>query len=225
MASVEDVLHEFGLGPEDLAAWRKSELPADAFDDWLTDRVARRPAGRRAEEIYGAEDVHEFARRAILAALTLGPEDRLLEIGCGGGMLLRDALRTGSAATGLDHSEDMVRLAAEQAPGAEVVRGRAEDLPFGDGSFTAAAMSIVLMFLPAPVKVLRECSRVLVPSGQIAVYTTGPRLRGTPAAPEPLASRCFFYDDEALGRLADQAGFADVTVLDDDGGQLLTAHR
>ena len=225
MASVEDVLHEFGLGPEDLAAWRKSELPADAFDDWLTDRVARRPAGRRAEEIYGAEDVHEFARRAILAALTLGPQDRLLEIGCGGGMLLRDALRTGSAATGLDHSEDMVRLAAEQAPGAEVVRGRAEDLPFGDGSFTAAAMSIVLMFLPAPVKVLRECSRVLVPSGQIAVYTTGPRLRGTPAAPEPLASRCFFYDDEALGRLADQAGFADVTVLDDDGGQLLTAHR
>ena len=225
MASVEDVLHEFGLGPEDLAAWRKSELPADAFDDWLTDRVARRPAGRRAEEIYGAEDVHEFARRAILAALTLGPEDRLLEIGCGGGMLLRDALRTGSAASGLDHSEDMVRLAAERAPGAEVVRGRAEDLPFGDGSFTAAAMSIVLMFLPAPVKVLRECSRVLVPSGQIAVYTTGPRLRGTPAAPEPLASRCFFYDDEALGRLADQAGFADVTVLDDDGGQLLTAHR
>jgi SAM-dependent methyltransferase len=225
VASVEDVLHEFGLGPEDLAAWRKSELPADAFDDWLTDRVARRPAGRRAEEIYGAEDVHEFARRAILAALTLGPEDRLLEIGCGGGMLLRDALRTGSAATGLDHSEDMVRLAAERAPGAEVVRGRAEDLPFGDGSFTAAAMSIVLMFLPAPVKVLRECSRVLVPSGQIAVYTTGPRLRGTPAAPEPLASRCFFYDDEALGRLADQAGFADVTVLDDDGGQLLTAHR
>ena len=225
MAPVEDVLHEFGLGPEDLAAWRKSGLPADAFDDWLTDRVARRPAGRRAEEVYGAEDVHEFARRAILAALTLGPEDRLLEIGCGGGMLLRDALRTGSAATGLDHSEDMVRLAAERAPGAEVVRGRAEDLPFGDGSFTAAAMSIVLMFLPAPVKVLRECSRVLVPSGQIAVYTTGPRLRGTPAAPEPLASRCFFYDDEALGRLADQAGFADVTVLDDDGGQLLTAHR
>ena len=225
MASVEDVLHEFGLGPEDLAAWRTSGLPADAFDDWLTDRVARRPAGRRAEEVYGAEDVHEFARRAILAALMLGPGDRLLEIGCGGGMLLRDALRTGSAATGLDHSEDMVRLTAERAPGAEVVRGRAEDLPFGDGSFTAAAMSIVLMFLPAPVKVLRECSRVLVPGGQIAVYTTGPRLRGTPAAPEPLASRCFFYDDEALGRLADQAGFADVTVLDDDGGQLLTAHR
>ena len=225
MSSVDDVLHEFGLGPEDLDAWRKSALPADAFDAWLTDRVARQPAGRRAKEVYGAEDVHEDARRAILAALMLGPEDRLLEIGCGGGLLLRDALRTGSAAVGLDHSEDMVRLAAERAPGAEVVRATAENLPFADGSFTAAAMSIVLMFLPAPVGVLRECHRVLVPGGRIAVYTAGPELRGTAAAPEPVAGRCFFYDDEALGRLADQAGFADVTVLNDDGGQLLTAHR
>ena len=44
---------------------------------------------------------HDFARRAILDALALGPEDRLLEIGCGGGLLLRDALAFGASATGI----------------------------------------------------------------------------------------------------------------------------
>lgn len=220
---IAGTLKRFGLAGDDLAAWRESGLPADAFEDWLTDRVARRPAGRRAREVYGAEDVHDFARRAILDALGLGPQDRLLDVGCGGGLLLRDALASGAAATGLDHSEEMVRLAGARAPGAEVVLGSAERLPFGDASFTAVAMSIVFFFLPDPVAVLRECRRVLAPGGRIAVYTTSPALRGTPAAPEPVASHGRFYDDEELAELARRAGLAAVAVVDDDGGQLLTA--
>jgi hypothetical protein len=38
-------LREFGLDAADVAAWQGSGLPDDAFDDWLTDRVARRPTG------------------------------------------------------------------------------------------------------------------------------------------------------------------------------------
>jgi ubiquinone/menaquinone biosynthesis C-methylase UbiE len=219
------MLRQLGLGDEDQAAWEASGLPAAAFEDWLVDRVARRPTGDRAREVYGAEDVHDFARRAILGALALRPGDRLLELGCGGGLLLRDALAAGAAATGLDHSEEMVALARRRAPGAEVVLGSAEALPFADGAFSAAAASIVLMFLPEPVAALREWRRVLAPGGRLAVYTTAPELRGTPAAPEPIASRAFFYDDAQLAALAQQAGFADVAVADDDGGQLLTARR
>jgi SAM-dependent methyltransferase len=218
-----EALRRLGLGDDDLAAWQDSGLPPPAFDDWLTDRAARRPAGPRALEVYGAQDVHEFARRAILDALALRPGDRLLEIGSGGGLLLRDAVAAGAAATGIDHSQDMVRLARERAPGAQVVLARAEALPFADASFTAVAMSIVLMFLEDPVAVLRESHRMLTPGGRIAVYTTAPELRGTPAAPEPLASRCFFYGDEALAALATGAGLVDVSVVNDAGGQLLTA--
>ena len=47
-------------------------MQEDRFDDWLTDRVARRPSGSRAREVYGADDVHEWARHAILDALALG---------------------------------------------------------------------------------------------------------------------------------------------------------
>jgi SAM-dependent methyltransferase len=218
------VLREFGLRDDDLAAWEESGLPEEAFDDWLTDRVARRPTGARAREVYGADDVHDFARRAIINALNLGPRDRLLEIGSGGGLLLRDALTFDAAAIGLDHSDEMVHLARERAPGAEVVVGSAERLPFADGSFTALAMSIVFMFLPDPVAVLRECHRVLAPRSRVAIYTTSPEMRGTPAAPEPLASLSYLYDDETLARIARRSGFTDVTVINDRGGQLLTAH-
>ncbi len=219
----EELMRAFGLGEDDRAAWSDSGLSEEAFEDWLTDRVARRPAGARARSIYGAADVHDFARRAILDALALTRGDRLLEIGCGGGRLLRDASESGAAVTGLDHSEAMVALARENAPAAEVVLGRAEDLPWAAGTFTAVAMSVVFMFFAAPGRVLEECRRVLVPAGRIAIFTTAPELRGTPAAPEPLAGRCHLYSDAELLSLLQSAGFSDVSLINDDGGQLVTA--
>jgi len=217
-------LATFGLGDDDLEAWRAAGLAPEAFDDWLIDRVARRPSGEHARQVYGAEDVHDWARRDILDQLRLGPGDRLLDVGCGGGLLLRDALATGAAATGLDHSPTMVELARRRAPGAEVVEGDAGQLPFPDGAFSAVSMSVVFFFLDDPVGVLRECRRVLQPGGRLAVYTTGAELRGTPAAPEPVASVGHFYGDDELAGLATSAGFAGVAVKHHDGGQLLTAH-
>ena len=218
-----DTLKTFGLGDDDLAAWRDSGLPDDDFDDWLTDRVARCPTGARAREVYGADTVHDWARRAILDALALGPDDRVLDLGCGGGLLLREALSTGASATGIDHSPEMVALASERAPAAEVVLGEVETLPFAEDTFTAIAMSVVFFFLDDPMVVLSECCRVLSDNGRLAVYTTASELRGTPAAPEPIASRGHFYSDAELAGLAERAGLRDVAVKSERGGQLLTA--
>lgn len=220
---MDRLLRQFGLGDDDRTAWEVSGLDEDAFDDWLTDRVARRPAGKRARRVYGAESVHDFARVAILDALSLQPDDRLLEIGCGGGLLLRDARATGAAVTGLDHSAEMVALARQTGQSAAVLVADAEQLPFLDQSFSAVAMSVVFFFFAEPVDVLRECSRVLTAGGRLAVYTTGPELRGTPASPEPLASRGHFYEDAALASLAEAAGFTESRVVNQRGGQLLTA--
>ena len=214
-------LEAFGLGDEDWEAWLAS---GGDFESWLLDRVARRPSGSRARDVYGADDVHDFARRAILDALRLGSGDSLLDVGCGGGMLLRDALAAGAEATGLDHSAEMVALARERVGGrgVRVVQGDAERLPFGDGTFTAVSMSIVFFFLPDPIAALREARRVLGAGGRLAVYTTAPELRGTPAAPEPVASHGRFYDDGTLAGFGRDTGFADVAVVSEDGGQLLT---
>lgn len=218
-------MERFGLGEEDARAWLESGLRDDAFENWLVDRVARRPTGSRARAVYGAENVHDFARRAILETLSLGPADHLLEVGCGGGQLLHEALQTGAAVSGIDHSEDMVALARECAPEARVTHARAEDLPFTEGTFTALAMSVVFFFFDDPLRVLRESRRVLARNGRIAVYTTAPELRGTPAAPEPMASHGHFYLDEDLVELAERASFRTARVRRDHGGQLLTARH
>ena len=223
MADSADRILAAGLDDADADAWTITGLPDEALDDWLTDRIARKPAGERARETYGADDVHDFARRAILTALELDADDRLLDIGCGGGLLLRDAIALGVRVTGLDHSVDMVELARERAPGATVVHASAEAMPFRDAAFTAVTMSVVFFFIEDPLRVLSEARRVLEPGGRLAVYTTPPELRGTPAAPEPIASRGHFYSDAELGELARQAGFQDVAVRRDNGGQLLTA--
>ena len=194
--------------------------------DRMTNRVARRPSGRSARKIYGADDVHSFAWEPVLEALQLTPEDLLLDVGCGGGVFMRRALQTGCRAIGVDHSRDMVRLARQRTGGdARIVHGAAEELPFKDGEFTAISCLVAFFFFPDPVAVLREFRRVLDPGrGRVAIFTTPPEMKGTPAAPYPLATRGHFYEDQELERLAPAAGFTVSRVTRTEiGSQLLVA--
>jgi len=157
--------------------------------------------------------------RVILAELSLARDDYLLEVGCGGGAFLKAALHSGCRAAAVDHSAEMVRLAREANRDAvaagrlDVREGDAAWLPFSDDTFTCAAMTGVLGFLPDPVLVLAEIRRVLARGGRVVAMGTDPELKGTPAAPEPMASRLHFYDSAQLETLGRQAGFADVRVV------------
>jgi ubiquinone/menaquinone biosynthesis C-methylase UbiE len=189
--------------------------------DRMTDRLARRPHGRKARETYGAPDVHSFAWPEVLEALALGPDDHLLDVGCGGGVFMRHAReQTGCRVTGVDHSRDMVRLAGKDA-----VFGEAEALPFDEGAFTAVTSIVAFFFFPDPVGALREMRRVLDKDrGRLAIFTTAPEAKGSPAAPYPLATRGHFYTDDELAALARHAGFSGVTVSRrDEWSQLLAA--
>ena len=187
----------------------------------MTDRIARRPHGRKARETYGAPDVHSFAWPPVLDALALGPDDHLLDVGCGGGVFLRHAReQTGCRVTGLDHSRDMVRLA-----GAGAVLGEAEQLPFPDGAFTAVSSVVAFFFFPDPLRVLAEMRRVLDPErGRLVIFTTAPEAKGTEAAPYPLATRGHFWSDEELAALPREAGLSRSRVArPDPWAQLLVA--
>jgi SAM-dependent methyltransferase len=192
--------------------------------DRMTDRIARRPHGRKARKTYGADDSHSFLWEPVLGALALGPEDRLLDVGCGGGPFLNRARESGCAIAGLDHSRDMVRLAREKT-GARIELGRAEAMPFSDAEFTAVSCLVAFFFFAEPVAALREMYRVLDPErGRIAVMTTAPEAKGTPASPYPLASRGHFHTDDELLAFARDAGFREARLAHrDDWSQLLVA--
>ena len=213
------------LAPElearELAGWFASLVRAarpEAYDDWFTDRVARRPSGAQAREVYADPLYHWPNFRAILHELALTADDRLLEVGCGGGAFLHEALKSGCTAAAIDHSPDMVRLASRQNAEAieagrlQIVEGDAASLPFADETFTAAVMTGVLGFLPDPVAAFAEIRRVLVPGGRMIALGADPALKGTPAAPEPIASRLHFYTDEEHELIGRDAGLDDVRV-------------
>ena len=217
---------ELSRDPELLGEWFVSQAVApllraaapEAHGDWLTDRRARRPSGAEARQVYGDPLYHWPNFRAILAEVALTADDRLLEVGCGGGAFLREALQSGCHAAAIDHSPDMVQLAREQNADAiaegrlEVMEGDAAALPFQDERFTAAVLTGVLGFLSDPVAAFAEIRRVLAPGGRFVALGADPALKGTPAAPEPMASRLAFYSDEEHERLGREAGFDEVEV-------------
>ena len=213
--------------PGELAGWFARAVVSpflqatapQTFGNWLTDRRARRPSGAQARGVYRDPLYHYPNFGVILQELALSPADYLIEVGCGGGALLAEALKSGCRAAAIDHSPDMVQLARQVNRDAiaggrlEIQQASADHLPFPDATFTCAAMTGVLGFLPDPVAALRELWRVLVTEGRLVVLGSDAALRGTPAAPEPMASRLRFYEDDELQRMAEEAGFAQARVV------------
>src|SRR5712691_362893 len=73
-------------------------------------------------------------RRALVESVAAQPEDRVLDVATGTGMVARALVRCyGCQVIGLDQSADM--LAAGSADGRPLVRAQGEWLPFADDSF------------------------------------------------------------------------------------------
>ncbi len=95
-------------------------------------------------------------------------EGRVLDVGCGTGLLLKELGRRG---VGLDLSAGMLRLARRRNPGIPLVRADAEHLPFKEGVFRAVLSVTVLQNLPHPRRALREMARVVEEGGKVVVST------------------------------------------------------
>jgi ubiquinone/menaquinone biosynthesis C-methylase UbiE len=105
--------------------------------------------------------------KAIVLHTSVGPGDRVLDIGCGPGSALRHALEAGvDSASGVDPSPSMVKRAAGNVPSATISEGSAEDLPFDDGSFNVVWSVAAYHHWANPDRGVAEMMRVLTPDGR-----------------------------------------------------------
>jgi SAM-dependent methyltransferase len=103
-----------------------------------------------------------------LDAVEAGPGTRLLDVASGPGFLAARAAERGADVLGLDFSAAMVARARTLHPIVAFQEGDAEELPFGDASFDAAAMNFGILHLARPEAAIAEAHRVLRPDGRYA---------------------------------------------------------
>jgi SAM-dependent methyltransferase len=116
------------------------------------------------------------------------PDDRVLDVGTGSGLVAIIAAQQGAHATGIDPTPELLAKAKENAALAgcrdiEWLEGTAEGLPFPDASFDIVLSQYAHMFSPQPEAAAREMLRVLKPGGRIAFAAwipdaLAPRLMG-----------------------------------------------
>ena len=122
--------------------------------------------------------------------LPVGPGDRVLDMGCGGGRHAFALYRRGAQVVALDQNpaelKDVSGMFSAMTDEGEVpagataaaVRGSAYALPFPDGTFDYVVCAEVLEHLHDDTRAMAELARVLRPGGRIAVTVPrwGPEL-------------------------------------------------
>src|SRR5688572_25773220 len=110
------------------------------------------------------------ANRWMVDCLEVGPDDRVLDVGCGPGLAVAHAVeRTCGMVVGVDASDTMVRHALRRNRAGvrqgrvQIHRADAARLPFADGYFTRAGSLNSLQFWKSPIQGLCELYRVLEP--------------------------------------------------------------
>jgi SAM-dependent methyltransferase len=99
---------------------------------------------------------------------------RWLDVGCGNGAFSEMlALRCAPVSIdGIDPSEAQLAYARTRNAlrDAQFRQGDAMALPFGDDTFDAAVMPLVIFFVPEPARGVAEMARVVCPGGIVAAY-------------------------------------------------------
>ena len=165
-----------------------------------------------------------FGHRALadwgFGFLQLGPNDRALDCGCGGGAILRKLLSRvpQGTATGIDYSpvsvEKTKKLNAKaiEEGRCRVIQGSVAALPFGEAQFDVVTAFETVYFWPDLAHCFREVWRVLAPGG---VFLICNEVNGESAKDErwtEIIAGMTIYNDAALQSALEQAGFHNIQI-------------
>ncbi len=114
---------------------------------------------------------------------------KVLEAGCGTGLILERLARVADEAVGFDLSPGMLEKAKER--GLNAVLGSVTEIPFPDASFDLVCSFKVLAHVPEIGKALQEMARVTRPGGKMVLEFYNPRsiryLAKRIAGPQPIS--------------------------------------
>lgn len=98
---------------------------------------------------------------------------RLFDSGCGAGLALQLAARRGAQVSGVDATPELVAIAKERTPNADVRVDDVESLPFDDASFDVSTAFNSMQYAANPMNALAELRRVTKPGGRVVVGQWG----------------------------------------------------
>lgn len=103
----------------------------------------------------------------------LNAETKVLDVGCGAGFLSNDLAKNGLHVTGVDLSEESLKVARkyDETKSVHYQTADAYKLPFPDQSFDVLTAMDFLEHIEDPKLVIKEFSRVLKPNGIFIFHT------------------------------------------------------
>ena len=119
-------------------------------------------------------------RQRLLQQANIQPGQRVLDLGCGTGLLTLMIKRSVPEAqvTGLDADEEVLKIARAKSPGTDIQwdHAFAFEMPYPDQSFDAVVSSFVTHHLTGADKLraFREVHRILRPDGCFYILDFGP---------------------------------------------------
>jgi demethylmenaquinone methyltransferase/2-methoxy-6-polyprenyl-1,4-benzoquinol methylase len=119
-------------------------------------------------------------RRFLVSRLEVGPNERVLDVATGTGAVALELVRQhGCSVVGIDRSPEMLAVARERVAARglsgriELQEGRAETLPFPDGSFDGLTVTYLLRYVDDPAATILELGRVVRPGGTMSMLDFG----------------------------------------------------
>jgi len=132
----------------------------------------RKPSGRLGRFMGKAMNSgHAKLRRWGLSHISIKPDSYVLDIGCGGGMAIKEIASSvpEGKVYGIDYSQEMVQLSKKVNDDlikqgiVEIIQGSVSALPFEDNMFDFVTVFETYYFWPEMVNDLIEIKRVLKP--------------------------------------------------------------
>lgn len=135
----------------------------------------REEFSRQASQLLKSDsftDTEVLAR--IAKAAEAAPGRKLLDVGCGPGIVVEALARRGATVTGLDLTPTMLANARKRCEEAGLANvdfheGEADNLPFSDETFDGVVSRLTIHHFENPREVLDEMRRVLRPGGRLVI--------------------------------------------------------